>query len=113
MQILLDIGDEFLRAAPTELVLALRARLDGETVGMANIYLFHHPAVVFLGLLAIDPAYRDHQIGGQVIDLSHELSGRTTKDFDLTAAPWARHKLLRIDINHAGLYPCRGFLKSV
>jgi hypothetical protein len=28
------------------------------------------------------------EIGGQAIDLSHTLSGGTTKDFDLTAAPW-------------------------
>jgi hypothetical protein len=28
-------------------------------------------------------------ISGQAVDLSHTLSGGTTKDFDLTAAPWA------------------------
>lgn len=28
------------------------------------------------------------EIGGQAADLSHTLSGGTTKDFDLTAVPW-------------------------
>lgn len=37
------------------------------------------------------------EIGGQVADLSHTLSGVTTKDFDLTAVPWAGNVALNID----------------
>ncbi len=47
---------------------AFRARLQGETVGMSSIHLFHHPAMVFLGLLAIAPEKRDHHIGGSLFE---------------------------------------------
>jgi hypothetical protein len=52
--------------------------------GLSRIYDQYNVDVALSGAATSFP-----QVGNDVADLSHTLSGGTTKDFDLTAVPWA------------------------
>ncbi len=63
-----------------------------DEVGLARVYDQYSTEIALTGESSSFP-----QIGGAVVDLSHTLSGGTTKDFDLTAAPTAANTAVTVD----------------
>jgi len=48
--------------------LAIRARFQDSTIGLATTHLLRQPPAVFLVYLAIDRAHRDRGLGGALLD---------------------------------------------
>lgn len=65
--------------------LAVRARLDGATVGLATVHLLRCPPTVFLVYLAIARHLRGHSLGGSLLEEAWEVGCRRLTEQGLTA----------------------------